>query len=188
MLDTSTKTLGVNGAFLSEIKEDHFELRDLLCKTDRAFEQRQRHRKPRELVYLLLALQDRLALHFSLEEAYGYCEDALEVAPRLGSKAAALRAQHQTLFVDFCHLVDDAEQLLAPIPMSKGSAGKRRISLVQIAARYEQFREALDEHERARRRVDLGGIRRRLGRRRLMLLDLSSLEPSMDEEFSLWRC
>lgn len=148
MLDTSTKTLGVNGAFLSEIKEDHFELRDLLCKTDRAFEQRQRHRKPRELVYLLLALQDRLALHFSLEEAYGYCEDALEVAPRLGSKAAALRAQHQTLFVDFCHLVDDAEQLLAPIPMSKGPAGKRRISLVQIAARYEQFREALDEHER----------------------------------------
>ena len=149
MLNTSaTRTLAVNSAFLSEIKEDHLELHDLLCKTERAFKLPRRHRKPRELVYLLLALQDRLAMHFSLEEAYGYCEDALEVAPRLSSQAEALRAEHRTLFVNFCHLVDDAEQLLAPISIDGASRLEKRVSLVDVSAQYEHFREALEEHER----------------------------------------
>jgi hypothetical protein len=93
-------------------------------------------------------LQDRLAVHFSLEEAYGYCEDALEVAPRLSSQAAVLRAEHQKLFVEFCHLVGDAEQLLVRSPSAEAATGNGHVSLVQIAKRYETFRSALEEHER----------------------------------------
>ena len=146
MFDTATKTLGVNGAFLQEIKQDHVELHALLGKTERALRLPSVDRKPRELVYLLFALQHRLAIHFALEEEYGYFEDALEVAPRLSSQAEALRAEHKELFAEVCHLADEAEQLLAEQP-DENSSGMPR-SLCLIASNYELFRQALEEHER----------------------------------------
>jgi hypothetical protein len=139
MYETAAQTVGVNPAFLNEIKEDHVELRDLLKESRRVLQQSGK-RRPRELVHLLLALQDRLATHFSLEEAYGYSDDVVSMAPRLSAQAAALLSEHQTLFVSFCEIVDEAEHLLyreAP-----------PVKLAQIAADYERFREAFDEHER----------------------------------------
>jgi iron-sulfur cluster repair protein YtfE (RIC family) len=163
MVDTATTTLAVNAAFLQEIKEDHVELRELLVKVQRALAQSRRRRKPRELVYLFLALQDRLAMHFSLEEAYGYCEDAIEMAPRLSSQALALRAEHSTLFSSFCHLVEDTEELLTPIPKEGRSLWAKRVSLVDIAARYELFHEALEEHERRENELILAAFDDDLG-------------------------
>lgn len=109
---TSTATVTVNPAFFREIKEDNRELVQLLhqaealCDTPRGV-----RLSRRKIVDLAEGLRDRLALHFALEEAYGYFEDPVSVAPRLCEEAEALRAEHADLFVQLCRLADDAEAL-----------------------------------------------------------------------------
>jgi hypothetical protein len=63
------------------------------------------------LIDKLCQLRDQLALHFSLEEAYGYFDDPLDVAPQLGQQAERLRAEHKDLYLDLCDLVDRAERM-----------------------------------------------------------------------------
>jgi hypothetical protein len=52
-----------------------------------------------------------LALHFSLEEAYGYFDDPVEVAPQFSMSAERLRAEHKELYVELCDLVERAERM-----------------------------------------------------------------------------
>jgi hypothetical protein len=56
-------------------------------------------------------LRDQLALHFYLEEAYGYFDDPLDVAPQLSRQADKLRREHKELYLDFCDLVERAERM-----------------------------------------------------------------------------
>jgi hypothetical protein len=108
---TSTGTVTVNAAFLQEIKEVNQELWQLLRDL------RHRCQRPiapgqcRLLIDRLGLLRDQLALHFSLEEAYGYFDDPVDVAPQLGRLAAQLRAEHKELYLDFCDLVERAERM-----------------------------------------------------------------------------
>jgi hypothetical protein len=108
---TLTGTVTVNAAFLAEIKEVNQELWTLLA------ELRHRCQRPinpgacRHLIDKLCLLRDQLALHFALEEAYGYFEDPVHVAPRLGRQADQLRNEHKRLYLDFCELVDRAERM-----------------------------------------------------------------------------
>ena len=84
---TMTGTVTVNAAFLQEIKEVDQELWSLLGDL------RHRCQRPiapgqcRLLIDKLCQLRDQLALHFSLEEAYGYFDDPVEVAPQLSRQA-----------------------------------------------------------------------------------------------------
>ena len=117
----ATHTVSINPAFLQEIKDDHHELRQLMHHASAMFSRPEWMRTERDrLVQLLTKLRDQLAMHFSLEEAYGYFEDAVSAAPHLSRRAEALRAQHFTLYSDFCRLVDEAEARLyhesAPAP------------------------------------------------------------------------
>jgi hypothetical protein len=100
---TTTGTVTVNAAFLQEIKEVNQELWSLLADL--------RHRCQRLLIDKLCQLRDQLALHFSLEEAYGYFEDPVEVAPQLSRQAEILRSEHKELYLDFCDLVERAERM-----------------------------------------------------------------------------
>jgi hypothetical protein len=106
-----TGTVTVNAAFLQEIKEVNQELWTLLADL------RHRSQRPiapgqcRLLIDKLCQLRDQLALHFSLEEAYGYFEDPVDVAPRLSRAADKLRSEHKGLYLDFCQLVDRAERM-----------------------------------------------------------------------------
>ncbi|HEY2416181.1 MAG TPA: hemerythrin domain-containing protein [Pirellulaceae bacterium] len=108
---TTTGTITVNAAFLQEIKEVHHELWDLLGHL------RHRCQRPiapgscRQLIDRLCQLRDQLALHFSLEEAYGYFEDPIDVAPQLSRAANRLRAEHQELYLDLCNLVERSERM-----------------------------------------------------------------------------
>lgn len=108
---TSTATVTVNPAFMQEIKEVNQELwqsfADLRHRCSRPLSPGQ----CRHLVDWLSELRDQLALHFALEEAYGYFDEPLEVAPQLADKAGRLRAEHQELYADFSDLVDRAEQM-----------------------------------------------------------------------------
>ncbi len=107
-----TGTVTVNAAFLQELKEDNRELRGLLEQAAAFLESWRDDRATlRRLDELLADLRDQLAMHFSLEEAFGYFEDALEVAPRLCELADTLRAEHGVLFDEICTLAEEAEQL-----------------------------------------------------------------------------
>lgn len=106
---SSAKTL--NAAFLQEIKEDNQRLRDLLRDATQILSL-PRPAPALVLVQTLHALCDQLAMHFALENAYGYLDDALEIAPRLSRRARALRGEHEQLFADFCAIIGKAEGLL----------------------------------------------------------------------------
>ncbi len=109
---TVTRTTTINAAFLKEIKEDNTDLRRQLSRTRELLSGEPSCIRPRELVEMLGELRDQFALHFSLEEAYGYFEDAVDGAPWLHRQAEALRAEHRHLFLELCHLEDEAERLL----------------------------------------------------------------------------
>jgi hypothetical protein len=135
----STRTVTVNAAFLQEIKEVNEELWQLLDEL--------RHcvRRPigpghcRLLVERLATLRDQVALHFALEEAYGYFEDPAYVQPNLGEAAEKLRREHQSLYVWLTNLVERAEQMSYDVQLAELSAW--------IGPQFEKFDAALRDHE-----------------------------------------
>ena len=138
---TITHTVAINAAFLQEIKQDNRELRQLLDQAEAMLSSPWPARTPiHRLVELLGSLRDQLAMHFALEEAYGYFDEALTVEPRLSERAGELREEHQILFLDMCDLVDLAEQQLygEPAPTKR---------LLQLALRFDEFHFQLMEHE-----------------------------------------
>lgn len=98
--ESCTGTVTVNAAFLQEIKEVNQDLWRLLKDVRRmCHEPTSIISAPRRFAGLVDELRDQLALHFALEEAYGYFDDPAYVAPRLCQQAAALRAEHRELYL-----------------------------------------------------------------------------------------
>lgn len=109
----ATSTVSVNAAFLQEIKQDNEELHRLLEQVNRLCQFESPPPESRqELADLLDKLRDQLALHFALEEAYGYFEDSIIGMPSLSKKADELRSQHAILFAQLCDVVDDGKMAL----------------------------------------------------------------------------
>ena len=107
----ATSTVTINAAFLQEIKEVNADLWDLLGETQQlCTDVHHANANCRRLVTLLAMLRDNLAMHFTLEEAYGYFEDPLHVEPRLSAKANELRDQHKVLYEQIRDLAEEAEQ------------------------------------------------------------------------------
>ncbi|MCA9141115.1 MAG: hypothetical protein KDB00_30300, partial [Planctomycetales bacterium] len=99
---SATRTAGrlaINAAFLQEIKEDNRQLKTLW---DRLLPMLSHHQTAKnhwpELIADFSDLRDQLAIHFSLEEAYGYFDDAVDIAPHLSLTAESLKGQHTELF------------------------------------------------------------------------------------------
>jgi hypothetical protein len=108
---TLTGTVTVNAAFLEEIKEVNQELWELLGELRHRCQRPVAPAQGRHLIDKMCRLRDQLALHFSLEEAYGYFDDPVDVAPQLSTQAQRLRAEHKELYTDLCDLVDRAERM-----------------------------------------------------------------------------
>ena len=137
---TVTGTLTVNAAFLHEIKEDNRHLRDLFQKALTLFASPRRVRiSPRHVVNHLWQLRDQLSMHFALEDAYGYFEDAIAEAPRLSEQAEMLRNEHGDLYLEMCDLVEQGEQLLYDhLP---------RRYMTELAISFYAFHARFQEHE-----------------------------------------
>lgn len=136
----ATKTVTVNAAFLQEIKEDNVQLRRLLADANGLLAASPaRPPTTRRLASLLAELRDQLAMHFSLEEAYGYFEHPVSVAPHLSEQAESLRRQHDEFYKDICQLAETAENF------SSGN-GKSR-ELQQVTSRFLEFYGRLQDHE-----------------------------------------
>jgi hypothetical protein len=108
---TLTGTVTINAAFLQEIKEVNPELWSLLSDLRHKCQRPLAPGHCRHLIDKLCLLRDQLALHFALEEAYGYFEDPVHVAPRLCRQAEHLRDEHKGLYLDLCELVDRSERM-----------------------------------------------------------------------------
>ena len=111
------QTITLAPAFMQEIKEDDRRLnqlmsdfRQLVARWPLADSERQ------ELASLVWDVRDRVAFHFALEEAYGYFEDPVAVAPRLCERVDGLRAEHGELFEDLCRIVDMFEDSEPDLP------------------------------------------------------------------------
>ncbi len=137
----SRLALAVNPAFFQEIQEDNLELRRLLACLRRIFARPHSS----ELMWrqwlpeLLAQLRDQLALHFSLEEAFGYFDEPVSVAPQLCDMAHALRDEHAVLYLNICDIAEQAEQFTyAEQPTSRRA---------QLASAFKQFDADLREHD-----------------------------------------
>jgi len=139
-IGNKTSTVTINAAFLQEIKEVNSELWQLLekvghlCSTAHQIEHQGRH-----VVDMLGALRDQLALHFTLEEAYGYFDDPVHVAPRLCLAATALRDEHELLYARISRLADEVDELQR--------SGRLAKSGDHIVARFREFSELFQQHE-----------------------------------------
>ncbi|NIP86535.1 MAG: hemerythrin domain-containing protein, partial [Planctomycetales bacterium] len=96
---------------------------------------------PRRVVRYFSWLRDQLAMHFALEDAYGYFEDAIAEAPRLSDQAEELRAEHDELFQEICELVEEAEQLM----YHERPCGYPEQT--ELAIRFYRFHARFQEHE-----------------------------------------
>ena len=142
----------VNAAFFREIKEDHHQLQCILDKL------RQLVASPPALANHLKEfsersseLRDQLAFHFTLEEAYGYFEDAIERAPRFHEPAGRLRDQHAELYLMAERVAESAANAIA-LPNDKEQCAERLAELFTI------FDTALKAHESAELRLILDAI------------------------------
>lgn len=149
-----TPNVTINAAFLQEIKADHQQLKELLDRLRAlAVEPQALPNHVREFVDLLDQLRDQLAFHFSLEEAYGYFEDALETAPELSAQALMLRSQHGELFVLARDLADVAAQQASESPAN----------FAQLAQQFTEFDKALEAHESAELNLILAALEDDIG-------------------------
>jgi hypothetical protein len=135
-----TGTVTINAAFMQEIKEVNDELWSLLekarhaCTRPIALSGNCRH-----FVNMLLELRDQLALHFALEEAYGYFDDPVDVSPHTSYQAEKLRSEHRRLYSHLSDLVERAETML--------EEGHQALLATSIPGQFILFDEALQNHE-----------------------------------------
>ena len=134
----SVGRLAVNAAFLQEIKEDNRQLKSLWDRLIPMFSHHEtvKNHWP-EVISGLSELRDQLAMHFSLEEAYGYFDDAVDIAPHLSFKAESLRGQHSSLFAQIRDLADQILELNVD-----------SVEHLKKAIRwFESFRKGFERHE-----------------------------------------
>ena len=136
----STRQLTVNAAFLKEIKDDNQHLKtlwDQITPIAQRPETVENHWT--ELIDLFEELRDQLALHFSLEEAYGYFDEAVDIAPQLSTVAECLRSQHPKLFSQVRDLADYMTEVNPD----------QDASLSGVVQRFGDFRKQFESHEEA---------------------------------------
>jgi hemerythrin len=149
-----TRLTTINAAFLKDIKDDNRELKRLFdAIAELTFHPQMAVNHWPELVDLMDQLVDQTAMHFSLEEAYGYFDNAIEVAIELSEQAQNLRGQHVTLFEELVQLDDSL------VPSSENRLEKVQSWLTQ----YKQFQSRFRAHEEAELELVLSAIDDDLG-------------------------
>ncbi len=131
-------SLGLNRAFLLDIKEDHVEFRALLgCLREEL--QPEKRASPRQMAERLGQLRDALETYFALEEFYGCFELAANRDPNNAPIVRRLEQQHRDLYAQLDSLVEQAEQI---VYHESQDATPR-----DVLAGFAQFCQKLQDHE-----------------------------------------
>lgn len=139
-MDSATKMEMGDGSLTGEVKQDNAELRRLFTRLYSLAENPTVEAGQwRSFVELLVQLRDQLAMHFALEEANGYFDEAVTLAPQVVNDAERLRSEHADLYRDMCELTDRAERMIAH--RSIGHAMR------DVAARFHAFAVRFEDHE-----------------------------------------
>jgi len=138
---TSTKT--VNAAFFREIKEVH---QALWAQLDRLRGYAAAPIVPDEqmpsVIREVCDLQDMLAMHFALEEAFGYFDDPVSVAPHLSERANRLLSEHGELYLEIMNVADLGLRISSGQNISHEQIRK-------LMRRFVEFDEHFMRHEHA---------------------------------------
>ncbi len=149
-----TRRLTINAAFLKDIKDDNRDLKKLLDKIfPLAAHPQTATNHWSEMVELFGCLRDQLALHFALEEAYGYFDEAVDSAPELSAVAECLRGQHPDLFEKIRHLADKSSEI-------RIDSGEQ---VARFLAEFNAFRTEFEKHEEAELKLILDALDDDLG-------------------------
>jgi hypothetical protein len=141
LVASKQKTLGVNAAFLQEIKDSHPDLAHAVhdvrttCQADAPPAE-----TARRLVRLLDDLRDCLAFQFALEESFGYIENARAMPESITELAERARAEHCGLYLEISSLCEQAEEL-----QYRGFAAEHVRELIEAT---EAFDSRFIRHER----------------------------------------
>ena len=139
-MSIATATITVNAAFFREIKEVNDELWRLLADVQHLCSRPISLRSQcGRLVGMLSQSRDQIALHFALEEAYGYFEEPLYAAPRLSEQADLLRSEHRDLYAQINDLAELAEQCQFD--------GRLASLAAEVCRRFDSFYAQLLQHE-----------------------------------------
>lgn len=152
--DSKERRITINAAFLKDIKDDNRLLKSLFDQIEPLTgrpEMAVNHWS--ELVCLFGKLCDQLAFHFSLEEAYGYFDSAVDAAPQLSTTAEILRSQHPKLFERVRQLSESAA----------GLKTTQEDQIENILASYREFSESFARHEEAELNLILDALDDDLG-------------------------
>jgi len=167
-ISAGTRRLTVNAAFLKDIKDDN---RDLKILIDRL----RTVTKPRptaanhwlELVRLLADLRDQLAIHFGLEEAYGYFDLATDADAQMSAAAETLKAEHADLFESCRHLSEAIAGVVTPEgfgdDLGEGQDPELTTAQEKILDRIERFLFQFHRHEESELKLILDALDEDLG-------------------------
>ncbi len=152
-----THKVTINPAFLQEIKDDDVQLLTLLQQVREMCDSVAQSDIPaRRFASVLAELRDRLAMHFALEEAYGYFDDPVTVAPHLSEQAESLRKQHGKLYEEMVLLAETAQNI------SRSNSDPRGVG--NLARGFINFHGRLLDHEEGENElildaysIDIGG-------------------------------
>ena len=143
--NSSNGRLGVNAAFLQEVKDDEWVVSDLIGLVGSSLEVKVLNAsQSRTVLAGMRRLHAQLKYRFQLEEVLGYMQDVISVAPRLSNSAETLRGEHAILVDEFQSIVELAHDQLNDDSDSDPAEG-----LAQIRDRFNSFRVRLAAHESA---------------------------------------
>jgi len=166
MSETSAtpRRLTVNAAFLKDIKDDNRDLKILLDRLAVLVHPRESaaNHWP-ELIRLFADLRDQLALHFGLEEAYGYFDLAIDADAQLSVTADRLRSEHAVLFEEARHLAEAVADARTGDPPIEGVVPEITTAQEKILARYDSFLLHFNGHEEAELKLILDALDEDLG-------------------------
>ncbi|QDU04468.1 hypothetical protein V6x_41960 [Gimesia chilikensis] len=139
MINNRTR-VSINAAFLKEIKDDNLKLYSLLenlrafCSVDASL-----ILNPEAFSMLVNDFRDQLAMHFTLEETFGYLDLADEVDEIICTKSDRLRKQHIDLYLEIASIADAVQDALYP-ELNENAYAKQ-------VSRLNDFYHAFQNHE-----------------------------------------
>ena len=161
---TVHQDLPINPAFLQEIKQDNHDLKrivDRLAVTTSSPAMAANHWQ--ELTGLWTELRDQLAMHFGLEEAYGYFDLIAGADRPLMGIAEELKGQHAELFEQVRMLVDATARTSTGEPAIEGSVPEVTTAQEKLLRRYRRWLRDFKNHEEAELELILTAIDEDLG-------------------------